>query len=579
MFADFLVDVPQIQGKIVYQKKKEGTYVLYEYDRIYIKERKYTNVKRTTIGKLSDVPGKMYPNENYQKFFAEEIHPEPIEPQRSSCLKVGSYIVIRKVFHELKLDSLIHKVIGKNSGLFLDLAAYSIVTEDNAAQYYPDYAYEHPLFTENMHVYSDSTISEFLQNITVDQRIAFLNQWNKPEDHNQRVYVSYDSTNKDCQAGDVEIAEIGHPKSGHNKPVFNYAVAYDETNRKPLFYEEYEGSIVDMAQLKYTIETITAMGYTNICMVLDRGYFGAPNIHEMDRNHIAFLIMMKGQKKLARKIILAKENTFEKDYRNLIDKFNVYGTTVKMPLYEGDDRNRYFHLYYSASLSAKEQKELTTMISTCKEYLKKREGTDYVMPDRFKEYFSAIYWHEGQKDQKFQGTSVKTKKVNEDLKLCGYFIIVSSEKMDAKEAILLYKSRDASEKLFRADKSYLGNQAMRVCTEERTDSKIFISFIALIARQKMYTSFLDKEVKDKKENYLTVPAAVKELDKIQMIKWTDNRYHLDHAITKTQREILSALDISTNDIKREISSLQIQLKQCEPRKKASKSSDQSGFSE
>jgi len=39
--------------------------------------------------------------------------------------------------------------------------------------------------------------------------------------------------------------------------------------------------------------------------------------------------------------------------------------------------------------------------------------------------------------------------------LCGYFAIISSEKMEAKDAIGLYKNRDASEKVFRAYKLYL----------------------------------------------------------------------------------------------------------------------------
>ena len=38
--------------------------------------------------------------------------------------------------------------------------------------------------------------------------------------------------------------------------------------------------------------------------------------------------------------------------------------------------------------------------------------------------------------------------------------------MDAKDAINLYKSRDVSEKVFRADKSYLGNHCLRVASEE-----------------------------------------------------------------------------------------------------------------
>ena len=38
----------------------------------------------------------------------------------------------------------------------LDLACYSIIEENNAGQYYPDYAYEHVFFTPDMKIYIDS---------------------------------------------------------------------------------------------------------------------------------------------------------------------------------------------------------------------------------------------------------------------------------------------------------------------------------------------------------------------------------------------------------------------------------------
>ena len=74
-------------------------------------------------------------------------------------------------------------------GLFQDLIAYLIVTENNAGQYYPDYAYEHPLFTKGMRQYSDSTVSEFLNTRTVDESTAFQNAWNALRDHRERTDV------------------------------------------------------------------------------------------------------------------------------------------------------------------------------------------------------------------------------------------------------------------------------------------------------------------------------------------------------------------------------------------------------
>ena len=52
----------------------------------------------------------------------------------------------------------------------------------------------HPLFTEGMHVFSDSKISDFLNEVTEEQILGFLSDWNAERDRS-RIYVSYDSTN------------------------------------------------------------------------------------------------------------------------------------------------------------------------------------------------------------------------------------------------------------------------------------------------------------------------------------------------------------------------------------------------
>ncbi len=53
----------------------------------------------------------------------------------------------------------------------------------------------------------------------------------------------------------------------------------------------------------------------------------------------------------------------------------------------------------------------------------------------------------------------------------------------------------------------------------------------------------------KKPNYLTVPAAIRELEKIEMTRQLDKVYRLDHAVTKTQKVILSAFDMDWNYVK------------------------------
>jgi transposase len=140
--------------------------------------------------------------------------------------------------------------------------------------------------------------------------------------------------------------------------------------------------------------------------------------------------------------------------------------------------------------------------------------------------------------------------VQRELRLCGYFVIVTSRKMTAAEAIDVYYSRDSSEKLFRGDKSYLGNKSMRVYSDESTEAKIFIEFMALIVRNRIYTKL--KEEADRLENrpnFMTVPAALKELDKIEMVRGFDGIYRMDHAVTKTQKTILKAFGVDDGYIK------------------------------
>ena len=151
--------------------------------------------------------------------------------------------------------------------------------------------------------------------------------------------------------------------------------------------------------------------------------------------------------------------------------------------------------------------------------------------------------------------------MEEELKLCGYFCIISSVEMTAREALDLYKSRDASEKLFRADKTFLGSRTERVQTEDALGGKLLIGFVSLIIRNRMYTRIKDAaEEMDSIPNFMNVAAAIRELEKFEMLRGADGIYRLDHAVTKTQRIILNAFDINTNDVKVKADEISEQLK-------------------
>ena len=512
MYYNFVVQIPSEKGKILTKAKGGSSYVLFQYGTEYKPDKKYAIPKRTIIGKVdpSD-PTKMFPNEKFQQYFPEAMLPEELpETYRSCCLRIGPYVVIRYVLNEYKLPKLLGKWFPEDCGLFMDLLSYLIVDEDNAGQHYPDYAFCHPLFSDGMKIYSDSKVCRFFSSVTKEQTIGFLDDWNKRRDHKQRIYISYDSSNKNCNAGDIELIEYGKAKDDKGIPIFNLALAFDKTNRVPLFYEEYPGSITDVSQFVHMVDKVTEYGYKKVGFILDRGYFSKDNIRYMEEGGYAFVIMVKGRKALVSSLVEENRGTFETERDHSIRAYHVYGKTVKARLYEDDTQDRYFHLYFNPSKHAAERERLELTLDRFKIYMDKHIGD-----------------------------------------LCGYFCIVTSEEMTASQALIHYKGRDVSEKLFSADKSFIGSKSMRVQTTQALSAKIFVEFIALIVRNRMYNLLKETMLRlETKPNYMTVPAALRELEKIEMVRRGNNgHYRLDHAVTKKQKTILSAFGLSDTDVK------------------------------
>ena len=547
MYLNTTVKIPEIKGKIITKKKGGTTYILYQYGSEYNQDKRYAVPLRAIVGKVSpDDPGLMFPNDKFMVYFPDAEIPEELPfAYRSCCLKIGSCIIIRKVMDEYKLVPLLAKRFGRETGLILDLISYLIVEEENAGQYYPDFAFTHPLFTEKMTIYSDSKVCRLLNSITRDQCISFLDDWNKNRDHKSRIYISYDSTNKNSDAGDISIVEYGKAKDDKGLPVFNLSIAMDKTNRVPLFYEEYPGSITDVSQFTFMVDKVIEYSYEKIGFILDRGYFSKENIQYIDKNKYTFIIMCKGCRALVSSLVLENRGSFETKREAAIRSYKVYGTTVTAKLYEDDTKDRYFHIYYNPSRQAAEREHFEQRIEKLRQFLDKHIGKE----ERFGKTYQDLFHLHYDKKGTFLGADERTDVIERELMLCGYFCIITSEKMTASQALIQYKGRDISEKLFRSDKTFIGSKSERVQSSQSMSSKIFIEFVALIVRNRIYNLLKDQMIRmESRQKYMTVPAAIRELEKIEMVRRNNGSYKLDHAVTKTQKTILSSFGLDETDI-------------------------------
>ena len=143
----------------------------------------------------------------------------------------------------------------------------------------------------------------------------------------------------------------------------------------------------------------------------------------------------------------------------------------------------------------------------------------------------------------------KEKEIEKELDYCGYFLIVTSEKMTAEEALTKYRNRDTTEKQFLTEKSFLGGDTWRVHSDESLESKQLVAFVALIVRNELFKALGVLRRKEKKR--YTIPAALRELDRIIITRDENGTFNMRYALTASQKSILKAVGMDEEEVRKE----------------------------
>ena len=83
----------------------------------------------------------------------------------------------------------------------------------------------------------------------------------------------------------------------------------------------------------------------------------------------------------------------------------------------------------SGEISESSLVSLLLKIARLAEYFKKHQNQSVHFERTLEHYFDLIYWHEGQKDEKFLYARERTDVINREISFCGYFVIITSAEM------------------------------------------------------------------------------------------------------------------------------------------------------
>lgn len=530
------VNLPE---RTVIIKGRSGSYVYLTQGVKYSPELKQSRPVRVAIGKLNE-EGKLIPNRNYFEIFPYEQN-EPGD--KADFVIAGPHFVADRISTENGLKELLETIFKDDSDRILDIATYMMMSENNVMQYFEDYGYNHTLFSaEN---FDDNAIGRLFKKIKVKDIDLFIRSWVHMHVEKQ-IYVAYDSTNMNSAAGNLELAEYGHAKDRDELPQVNLSIGYNQTDQVPLFYELFPGSIIDNTECEKMVERARQYGCREIGFILDRGYFSLRNIRCFEKHNYDYILMTKGNAKFIQEVAEEAGAILKNGYSNYMQGYELYGVTVEKDLFN-TGKKEYVHVYYNGIEAEKEKITINNRFNKMDEELEKKKEKKIKKAEDVKSYEK--YYRLGfDENGYFMNYQRKDNEIMKLINKAGYFAIVTSKKMSAEEALETYRDRDAVEKIFRMEKTYLGNDVFRVHSEEKLESKVFVSFIALIIRNEIYKSLKELYKTNRKE--YTVPKVLKDYERLGVTKLADEKYHIRYRLTNKQKKILKALGATEEEYRK-----------------------------
>jgi transposase len=311
----------------------------------------------------------------------------------------------------------------------------------------------------------------------------------------------------------------------------------------------------------------------HIIMIADRGYVSEENITEMRNAGLGFILMLRKNMGIVDEVLDAHVSEV-KITENYDEETGRFGLSFAQKLFEDDKQNTCFHIVWDGELERKHRDDLMKYVAAAEHRLQNAEKRHTRMTkqelDSDCTYFDIQCHEEGTLIVKKRGRGAGEDKevpsyvidsfarnreaIDRASNKCGYMVLVSSEPMSAKEAMLAMSRRDCVEKTFRALKSSLGMDKMGVHSEPSLHTKSLIWFVASILHALIFSKTEKLRVKDRKRS--TVPALVEQYEEITADRdLTTRTYQRRYKLTKMQRQDLAPCGVSLDMIDRAISDL------------------------
>lgn len=512
-------------ASIVKVKNPNGTTYIYENTTIWNKETKKYNYKRTCIGKITPEG----------KEILYELKPLSI-PTPKLSKSFGNIYFLDMVANAIGLRDVLKGIFTDDYETFITLVHY-IICEDSSLSNSPKWLELNETILKTD--LSSQYISTFLKQITEERRLEFFKAWvNK---RLEQEYVAFDITSISSYSELINIVELGYNRDKENLPQINLGMFFGEESALPIFYNIYPGSIKDVKTLSNMLIYCNVLGISKIKFVMDKGFYSDTNITEMIEAKKRFTVAIPFKSAIATsKVKLLKETIKIPSKCIAIDEL-IYGDVIKdVWLYTdkagvGKEASVYYHVMYDDDKRNEVENRIMTKVQR-----QKKEFDDYIakyqrLPKDLEKY---EHYLEIKKNRNKITCTIKDEVIMNEMKYEGFMVVISNDLKKPNEVFNTYRRKDVVEKAFDNLKNDLDIKRLKVHSEKALKGKMFIAFIALIIKTKIFNTTIN----DGSICKYSVNEIINEMRKISIIKFNEQTSMLTE-ISSTQRKIFKAFNI------------------------------------
>jgi transposase len=377
---------------------------------------------------------------------------------------------------------------------------------------------------------SSPAISKLMASINDEQINNFYSIWGQLR--NEIELLALDITSISSYSTQLTKVEYGYNKEHDKLRQINACLLFGQTSMLPIFFKPYPGSIKDVSTLKATLATVYGLGHQKLALVMDKGFGSIANINEMLKSPLKtdFIVSLPFTLNYAKKYAYSLTDTIL-DANNVIQTAEkTWGTTINETWQDGSQIYVHAYLnkqtntdeYYRIHLEAQEILEHVNLYGTKKCNLK-----------QLKKYLIGFPNDKGGINYK-----INTEKLDLLTKKSGWFVLLSNFIADKNEALHIYRTKDVVEKGFFRLKSQLDLRRLRGHSDKVTDSKLLVSFIALVLLSSIHKTMSDSDLY---KNY-TIKELIQEMEKMKINHI--NNFRFLELISSTQKHILKIFKLN-----------------------------------